>query len=141
MSDKNRTAAGLLFTLRGAMSEEDARGFADAHREMAAQIFAACLPAVSALASTRTHWEHLAQALTDLPRVSFVTEGWSLAVYEAAEAFARRARPSAARQLEEAAGIFAETAAAMPEDERDELRQAIEDTPLCPVDVAAPGVM
>jgi hypothetical protein len=116
------------------------------------------LPGLRASEAARRAMASLVATMTRLPTLP---DGW-LASFEAAmsssaaamraaaqmiclpahfAAFSHAALEGLDRQVEQMRRSFAESIAAMPEEEREELRRAIEDAPLLPVDVDAPGVM
>jgi hypothetical protein len=129
MTDEKRPDAGLLFTLRPPLSEEDVRAYEEACRKMVGQLFAAYTvradfmpPDFSSLAAA------VARVNDDAIRTGATIAAALLGVAE---------------QVREVTRIFGERVAAMPEDEREEWRQAFEDAPPCEVDVNAndSGVM
>lgn len=131
----------LLFKLRG-------RGLAEEVSKAAAQAGAAMRQAIAAMVLT-------------MPVVRFDVQAWfksfappseqiTLAVETMRAAFAVHAEGIGQcafavgemyRQAAEMHRAVGQWAASLPDDERDELRRAIEDAPLCPVDVNASGVM
>jgi hypothetical protein len=121
-------AAGILFKLKGGPTPEEWRESAERARDEIIKGMRAglALPPSAELAGVanafRDMGSQMAAALRELTR----PDGYfALAV----------------KQAEEARRELAEWLAALPEEERDELRRLAEDAPLCPVDVSASNVM
>jgi len=128
----------LRFTLRTLVNEEDA---AEARRRMVAQILADFTPTADAIRAMHKTVAHIASIDFRVPDCSAVALAVAQ-IYEEAQragAMIGAAFAGLVEQMEESARLFGETIAAMPEEEREELRRALEDAPPEEVDVNANG--